>query len=264
MTPSAGSRPAEEPRRAPSDPADGAPTPAHASPDRPPPAEEAQGAARSSSPGGGFLLTVLFDVGLPIGLYYTLRGAGFSEVSSLLLSGSAPAVHTLHGFVRKREINAIGVFTLSVLAVSALATLLTANPRAALARNGAFTALAAVWLLLTLFTKRPVTYQAAKAMLPRRSAALEHLLATDPPFVRVWRGLTVLWGCGLLVDAALRVVMAYTLPVDTVPVLDGVLYAVTWLALQVVTQIALHRSGTLRKIFADDPSPAAQARQQGR
>jgi hypothetical protein len=264
VTPSAASRPAEEPPRASSGPADGTPAPAHDSPGGSPLDGEAQGAARSSSSAGAFLLTVVFDIVLPIGLYYTLRGAGFSEVSALLLSGAAPAAHALYGAVRHRTINAIGVFTLAILAVSALATLVTANPRAALARNGAFTALAAVWLFITLFTKRPFTYQAAKAMLPRRSAALEHLLATDPSFVRVWRGLTVMWGWGLLVDAALRVVMAYTLPVDTVPALDGVLYAVTWLALQVVTQITLYRTGTLRKIFADGPPSSAQAPQQGR
>jgi hypothetical protein len=74
----------------------------------------------------------------------------------------------------------------------------------------------------------------------------------------------MLWGCGLLVDAVLRVVMAYTLPVDTVPALDGVLYVVTWLALQVVTQVTLSRTGTLRKIFADGPPSAARARQQSR
>jgi hypothetical protein len=259
VTPSAASRPAEEPPHVPSGPGGGTPAPARSSPDGPPPDGETHGAARSSSPAGGFLPTLFFDIVLPIGLYYTLRGAGFSEVSSLLISASAPAAHALYRAVRHREINAIGVFTLAILAVSALATLLTGNPRTALARNGAFTALAAVWLFVTLFSKRPFTYQAAKAMLPRRSAAMEHLLATDPSFVRVWRGITTLWGWGLLVDSALRVVMAYTLPVDTVPALDGVLYAVTWLALQIVTQIALHRTGTLRKIFADGPPPSAQA-----
>ncbi|CAM5732362.1 hypothetical protein STENM223S_10746 [Streptomyces tendae] len=67
----------------------------------------------------------------------------------------------------------------------------------------------------------------------------------------MWRRLTVLWGVGLLCDALLRVVMAYTLPVDTVPALDGVLYAVSWIGLQVVTQVVLHRTGTLAKVFGD-------------
>lgn len=67
-----------------------------------------------------------------------------------------------------------------------------------------------------------------------------------PSVRRVLRGLTALWGFGLLVDAALRVLMAYALPVDEVPLLDGVLYGVTWITLQIITQITLYRTGTLR------------------
>ncbi|MGW3276252.1 VC0807 family protein, partial [Streptomyces kronopolitis] len=46
-----------------------------------------------------------------------------------------------------------------------------------------------------------------------------------------------------------RVIMAYTLPVDTVPALDGVLYFVTYLVLQVITHIVLHKSGVFRQLF---------------
>jgi hypothetical protein len=56
---------------------------------------------------------------------------------------------------------------------------------------------------------------------------------------------------GLLCDALLRVVMAYSLPVDTVPALDGVLYAASWIGLQVITQVVLFRTRTLAKIFGD-------------
>ncbi|MGW3276196.1 VC0807 family protein, partial [Streptomyces kronopolitis] len=46
-----------------------------------------------------------------------------------------------------------------------------------------------------------------------------------------------------------RVIMAYTLPVDTVPALDGVLYFVTYLVLQVITNVVLHRTGVFQLIF---------------
>ncbi|KAF3463556.1 VC0807 family protein [Streptomyces sp. Tu 3180] len=187
---------------------------------------------------------------LPVGLYYALRAAGTSEITALLLSGCAPAVHTLHSAVRHRKLDAIGVFITALLLVSAAASLMTSDPRVALARNGLFTALAGVWLLVTLFTARPFTYQALRTLLPGRTAVLEELWETDAAFRRVWRGLTVLWGVGLLCDALLRLVMAYSLPVDTVPALDGVLYAVSWIGLQIVTQVVLFRTRTLRKIFA--------------
>ncbi|OIJ86246.1 hypothetical protein BIV23_44135 [Streptomyces monashensis] len=214
---------------------------------------------KSSSP-WAFVITVGCDVVLPVGLYYIMRGAGAGEITALLLSGSAPALHTLHSAIRHRKLDAIGVFTLALLVVSALASLLAADPRLALARNGLFTGLAGIWLLVTLFTARPFTYQALRSLLPGRSEQLERTWESDTSFRRVWRGLTVLWGIGLLCDALLRLIMAYTLPVDTVPALDGALYAVSWILLQVITQVVLHRTRTLSKVLGDrrpgDPASA--------
>ncbi|GAB3954461.1 VC0807 family protein [Streptomyces sparsus] len=239
----------------------------------PPPSPTTGVGSRETAPAGppperrAFVITVVCDIVLPVGLYYLLRAAGTSEIPALLLSGAAPALHALYSAVRHRRLDAIGVFAVSLLAVSAAASLLTADPRIALARNGLFTALVGLWLLVTLFTSRPFTYQALRALLPGRKPLLERLWTTDPGFRRVWRALTVLWGVGLLCDAVLRVVMAYTLPVDSVPALDGILYAVSWIGLQVITQIALFRTGTLAKIFGDrhgrrsgsGPGPASEA-----
>ncbi|MGA5704406.1 VC0807 family protein [Peterkaempfera bronchialis] len=196
-----------------------------------------------------FLVTILCDIVLPVALYYLLRASGRGEITSLLISGSAPALHTVYSVIRHRKIDSIGVFTVAILVLGALGSLITGSPRVALARNGAFTALAALWLLGTLFAARPFTYRALKALLPGKSDLLERLWETEASFRRVWRGLTVLWGCGLLVDAVLRVVMAYTLPVDTVPALDGALYAVTWLVLQVTTHVTLFRTGVFQMLF---------------
>ena len=223
--------------------------------DSPPPppagdADEAPASPRAPAGAWGFLATVVCDIVLPAALYYVLRDLGADEITALLVSGSAPALHTLYSAVRHRKVDALGVFTITLLAVSALASVVTASPRIVLARNSLFTALAGVWLLVTLFTARPFTYQAVKALLPGRGERLESLWEQDVAFRRVWRAVTVLWGLGLLADALLRLIMAYTLPVDSVPALDAVLYAATWIVLQVVTQIALYRSGTFRKIFS--------------
>ncbi|WP_327347291.1 VC0807 family protein [Streptomyces europaeiscabiei] len=213
------------------------------------PAAAVPTATERPSPSWGFVVPVVCDIVLPVGIYYALRAVGVGEITALLLGGSAPALHTLHSAIRHRRLDALGVFTIALLLVSALGSLLTADPRLALARNGLFTALAGLWLLITLFTARPFTYQALRSLLPGRATLLERLWETDASFRRVWRGLTVLWSVGLFCDALLRLVMAYTLPVDTVPALDGVLYAVSWILLQVITQVTLYRSGTMTKIF---------------
>jgi hypothetical protein len=50
----------------------------------------------------------------------------------------------------------------------------------------------------------------------------------------------------ILADAVIRVVMAYTLPVGLVPGLGGALWPVTFLVLQVVTNVYFARSGFWR------------------
>ncbi|MEW1648184.1 MULTISPECIES: VC0807 family protein [unclassified Streptomyces] len=207
--------------------------------------------SKSSSSRWSFAITVVCDIVLPVGLYYVLRAAGAAEITALLVSGSAPALHTVHSAIRHRKLDAIGAFTIALLMVSVVASLVTADPRIALARNSLFTALAGVWLLVTLFVGRPFTYQALRTLLADRSAKLDQLWESDAAFRRVWRALTVLWGVGLLCDALIRLIMAYTLPIDTVPALDAVLYAVSWILLQIITQIILFRTHTLAKIFAD-------------
>jgi hypothetical protein len=138
-------------------------------------------------------------------------------------------VHTLHSAVRHRKLDAIGVFVIALLIGGTAASLITASPRIVLARSGLVTACAGIWLLVTLATAQ--------------------LWETDRGFRSVWHGLTVLWRLGLMVDALVRIFIAFALPVDAVPALDGVLYAATRLVLQVITQIALFRTGTLAKVF---------------
>ena len=59
----------------------------------------------------------------------------------------------------------------------------------------------------------------------------------SPRFRRIWRVITVIWGAAMLADAAIRVIMAYTLQIDVVPGLGGALWPVTFVVLQVVANL---------------------------
>jgi hypothetical protein len=59
----------------------------------------------------------------------------------------------------------------------------------------------------------------------------------------MWQVTTVIWGAAFLLDAAVRVVMAYAVPVSDVPALAGALWLVTFLLLQIITNVYLSRSG---------------------
>ncbi|MGF6886896.1 hypothetical protein ABIA39_005385 [Nocardia sp. GAS34] len=72
----------------------------------------------------------------------------------------------------------------------------------------------------------------------------------EPRFRRLWRVSSVIWGLGILGDAAVRVVMAYTLPIHVVPGLSGALWPVTFIVLQVVTNIYYMVAGLNRMLGA--------------
>ena len=56
---------------------------------------------------------------------------------------------------------------------------------------------------------------------------------------------SVAWGVGTLLDAALRWVMAYTLPIDVVPAISIALYAVTTIVLFTGTNVYYVLAGAM-------------------
>jgi hypothetical protein len=210
-------------------------------------------AAKPESPRRTLALLVL-DIGAPIGLYYGLHGAGVSTLVALGAGALVPAVGVIVQLITRRRLDGVGgVVVVSVLATIVL-SLLTDNPRFLLAREGFITALWGLWFLATLRAKRPAAFRLARPLMEgRRSfgrASWDELWATEPAFGRIWRVSTVMWGVGLLVDAAVRVLMSYTLPVSVVPGLGGALWPVTFIVLQLVTNLYYHRAGLYRMLGA--------------
>jgi hypothetical protein len=58
-----------------------------------------------------------------------------------------------------------------------------------------------------------------------------------------------MWAAATLFDAVLRVVMAYTLPINSVPMMHLVMFIVTGLLMQVVTNVYYTRAGLWRLIW---------------
>jgi hypothetical protein len=211
---------------------------------------------------------LVLDIGAPIGLYYGLRGAGVSNLVALGAGAIVPAVGVIVQLITKRRLDGVGgVVVVSVLATIA-GSLITDDTRFLLAREGFITAMWGLWFLATLrarwgpLARRPAAFALARPLMEGRRAfgavSWEELWDTEPAFRRIWRVSTVMWGVGLLVDAALRVLMSYTLPVAVVPGLGGALWPVTFIVLQVVTNVYYHRAGLYRILGA----PFADARRE--
>jgi intracellular septation protein A len=196
-----------------------------------------------------FVATVLFDLAVPLALYYILRAFGVSEVMSLIISAVVPGISVAYQLVTQRRLDGFAILVGTMLLLSIGVSFITGSPRFLLAKDGWLTAVGGIWILVTLFVGKPFIYLAVRPLFEGRMGppdeSWDDIWNRLGLFRRVWRVLTVIWGVGLLIDAVIRVVMAYTLPIDLVPGLGGGLYGVMYFGLQVISQIYFARSGLM-------------------
>lgn len=203
----------------------------------------------------GGAATVVMDLVVPVAVYYVLRAAGLDPLPALVLAGAPTVVFLIAQAIRRRKVDALGVFVLVLVVACIAVSLVTGSPRFLLAKAGAFTGLIGLGFLVTLFLARPLPFTLARAMLRRTPAGRAlHIGSWDERwersawFRRVWRVDTIIWAAGLLADAAVRVIMAYALPVDAVPGLAAGLWAVTFVALQLAQHVYFTRTGLWRAL----------------
>jgi hypothetical protein len=232
----------------------GTPEPARSLSARPiPPAPSKAGKSHA-------LRTMIIDIIAPIVVYYGARALGATVWEALIAGGAVPAVGVLASLVTRRRANAMGILVVAALAVSTALSLASGSPRALLARDALTTGAWACYMYLSLLAARPATFVVSRPLLEGRrvwdsaarawvrppAVSWDVIWERTPRFRRIWRICTVIWGSAILADAIVRIVMAYTLPINTVPALAGALWPVTFIALQVATNVYFARSGLWR------------------
>lgn len=148
--------------------------------------------------------------------------------------------------------------------------LIIGSPRFLVAKDGVLTAAWGGWFLISLHGRWPLTFRYTRPLLEGRQVydrrrrrwappigqSCDQLWERSPCFRRVWKVTTLIWGVALLVDAAARGAMAYTLPVDSVPGLSAALWIATLVLLQIITNLHFLRSG-LWDILLNGPELAS-------
>jgi intracellular septation protein A len=194
------------------------------------------------------MLTLGLNLVAPIVLYYGLRAAGVGIYPALIIGAVAPLLSAVVKIVRREPVEGLSLFMLTMLLLSSLVSLLNGSPRFLPAKDGRLTAVSGVWMLCSVRSRRPLTFLFARPLLEGRwvftAESWDSLWERLPRFRHIWRVAT--WGIALLTDAIIRVVMAYTLPIDLVPGLNGALWPVTFVLLQVVDIVYFHRAGFYR------------------
>jgi hypothetical protein len=192
---------------------------------------------------------VALDLLLPVALFYALRAVGVGAYLALLAGALASLVSAGLTLLRERRLNGVAAFMTTMLLLSTAVSLIGGSTRFLLAREAWLTGAAGVWFIASCWlAPRPLAYVFARPMAegrfrwPRDWEARWH---EAPRWRRMWRVSSLAWGVGTLLDAVLRWVMAYSLPVDLVPLLTQVLFAVTAIVLIVATNVYYVLSGAM-------------------
>lgn len=205
------------------------------------------------------IVTLLLETVAPLALFYGLRAAGASQWSALLVSGAVPLVLLVYRILTERRVEFRILFTLSILVCGTVVGLLTGDPRLLVARESYLTGLVGLWMIGTLLAARPFILTATLPLLPDATArSWQDSWRNDTTFRRAMRFMTLGWGCAFLVDAAARLVMAYTIPLDLVPLLSTLLLVVLLVAVVQAGKAYGRRQSAGSDTDTDTPDHAAQ------
>ncbi|MFJ9340655.1 VC0807 family protein [Streptomyces sp. NPDC101733] len=173
----------------------------------------------------GWILTIGLNVVAPILTFNTLtQDHGWSDFSALLLSGVWPVLDSVVHVAWRRKLDEFAIVTLVFLVITAFVTLVGAHTaRTLLIKDSAVTGLFGALCLATLLTPRPLMFYFGRKFGTdgtKEGVAYFNGLWRYPDFRRAMRRMTTVWGVAYLIEATLRVVLAFALPTATMVTLS--------------------------------------------
>jgi len=165
--------------------------------------------------GLGIGIEILVNFVAPF-LIYDLAKRGLGDVRALIASSAPPIAWSLIEFARKRRADALSLLVLAGIALSLLAFAGGGGARFLQLREKLVTGLIGLVFLGSAAIGRPLVYQLARASLSRRSAseaASFVALRDNAHFRRSMTVMTLVWGFGLVAEAALAGVLVFALSI---------------------------------------------------
>jgi hypothetical protein len=188
----------------------------------------------------GTALRVAVGFVVPSLLYYALRGLGSGVYLALVVSTVVSTLPSLVALVQGRRVDGLSTYLTAMMLGGLAVSLLPGSTRFLLAREALMTGVTGVWFLTSARGQRPLAYRFSKPLVEGRlrwPGNWDGLWEHSPRFRRMWRVSSTIWGVGVLLDAALRVLLAYTVRPDLVPALGLALYLVSLVVLNLVTTV---------------------------
>jgi uncharacterized membrane protein len=167
--------------------------------------------------GPTFAVEALVNFILPYAVF-ALAQPRYGDVDALILSSIPPILWSIVEFARHRRIDAVSMLVLFGIVLSLAAVAGGGSARFLQLREKLVTVIIAFVFLGSALIGKPLIYQLARARMVRDSSSeLEQFdaLRSNRYFRRTMTVLTVVWGFGLLLDAAISIALVYALSIKT-------------------------------------------------
>ena len=172
----------------------------------------------------GFFLSltpgILVNAVLPVVAYTILTSRGWSPVAALSTSAAFP-------LIPDRSLDGLALISLILIVLSLLGSLVSGSPRFHLVKESVLTGVFGIACAVSLALPRPLAFffgrQFATAGNPAR-VQIWNSYWVYPQFRRVQYTITAVWAAVLLLDAGVRVVLTFVLPVASIVWLSPLIF----------------------------------------
>jgi hypothetical protein len=166
----------------------------------------------------GLIPSILID-GVLVYLIYTFLKSqtSASDLVALLVSSVPALISEIVSIFRHRQPDVLGVIVLVFLAIGAVLSFITGDPKLLLIRESFFTLALAVACVVSLLFPKPIMFYIIRYFAsgndPARASAF-NARWQYPAFRRYIRIISVVWGIAYLVEFFVRLFMVYHLPIQ--------------------------------------------------
>jgi uncharacterized membrane protein len=168
------------------------------------------------------LRIVLLDVAPPLVGYYGLRAAGASEYVALLTATVLSGLKVTYDAVKARRLDPFACYLLLTFGLSLAVALATTDPKLILAGNTLVNGAGGLLFLGSCVVGTPLTQVVAARVTPDDD---EPEPGAEEYRRRAHILLSAMWGFGLLIEVAVRLMVISRVSVD---VANGLLSAISW------------------------------------
>jgi hypothetical protein len=191
----------------------------------------------------------VFDILGPVIAYAVAHAFGAPGFWAMTAAGVIAALSAAVNSIRKKGLDTVGLLVLTEIATGIAIMLFLRDSRLLLIRPSFYTGVAAIFLIASAYSGRPLTYAGARTMAARggqaRLAAYERTWRSSGEFRRTHFWVTLGFGLCLAVDSVLRVLIVYESPLERATWLSNVPHMTALILLFITSALAGRRFSRL-------------------